>query len=158
MIDSYVRIFSLHMQAYVSASYDHRFFSTVSLKYGQLARIFGQMVHRLPLAKNCPHAYASYSRKMTQARFKNPNHSVIIRYMLLLSGDIEINQGPHSSSELLEVRLSRLSLRTLDCRGARNCVCVFVFFFQSCVSSIVWYPQPSHGNQGCCCGFYETKP
>ena len=26
MIDSYVRIFSLHMQAYVSGSYDPRFF------------------------------------------------------------------------------------------------------------------------------------
>ena len=30
MIDSYVRIFSIHMLAYVSASYDPRFFSTVS--------------------------------------------------------------------------------------------------------------------------------
>ena len=30
MIDSYVRIFLLHMQAIVSASYDPRFLSTVS--------------------------------------------------------------------------------------------------------------------------------
>ena len=29
MIDSYVRIFSLHLQAYISASYDPHFFSTV---------------------------------------------------------------------------------------------------------------------------------
>ena len=58
-------IFTSYAGLYVSASYDHRFFSTVSLKYGQRARIFGQMVHRLPLARNCPYAYASYSRKMT---------------------------------------------------------------------------------------------
>ena len=44
MIDSHD---SLHMKAYVSASYYLHFISTVSYKFGQLTRIFGQMVHRL---------------------------------------------------------------------------------------------------------------
>ena len=40
MIDSDVRIFSLHTQAYVSASYDPRFFSTVRKNLGNF-REFG---------------------------------------------------------------------------------------------------------------------
>ena len=60
MIDSNVRIFSLHMKAYVDASCDPRFSWSASLKFGQLAKIFGQMVPRPP-AKNCPYAYAGSS-------------------------------------------------------------------------------------------------
>ena len=74
---------------------------------------------------------------MTHARFKNPKHSVIIRYRLLLSGDIEIHPGPLSSSELLEVRSSRLDLRTMDC-GVQETV-----FLELRVINFML-----HGNQG----------
>ena len=44
--------------AYVVALYGPRFFSTVSLKFGQLARIFlGKWF--TPPVKNCPHAYGN---------------------------------------------------------------------------------------------------
>ena len=43
--------------AYVVASYGPRFFSTVSQKFGQLARIFWANSLPPPLAKNCPYAY-----------------------------------------------------------------------------------------------------
>ena len=48
------------MKAYVDAWCDPCFFLTASLKFGQLAKSFGQMVHRPlpPRAKNCPYAYA----------------------------------------------------------------------------------------------------
>ena len=55
MIDSNVRIFSLNMKAYVDASCDHRFFLTASLKFGQLAKIFGQMVHPPPARQKIAH-------------------------------------------------------------------------------------------------------
>ena len=74
---------------------------------------------------------------MTHARFKNPKHSVIIRYRLLLSGDIEIHPGPLSSRELLEVRSSRLDLRTMDC-GVQETV-----FLELRVINFML-----HGNQG----------
>ena len=54
MIDSCVPL--LHKLVNVSASCDPCFFFTASQTFGQLQRIFGQMVHR-PLAKNCSYAH-----------------------------------------------------------------------------------------------------
>ena len=61
--------------AYVIASYGPRFFPTVSLKFGQLARIFWANVlpPPLPLAKNCPYAYGftnSYSKRQVEDKQK----------------------------------------------------------------------------------------
>ena len=53
MIDSYVRIFSLHMYAYVSASYDDCFVKIWATCENFLGKWF-----TAPLAKNCPYAYA----------------------------------------------------------------------------------------------------
>ena len=60
---SFARIVSLNMQAYVVASYDPHFFSTVSSKFGQLARIFWANSLPPPGEKLPVHAYGQSGNK-----------------------------------------------------------------------------------------------
>ena len=56
MIDSNVRIFSLHMKAYVDASYYPRFFFDSFVKIRATCENFWAHGSPLPTAKNCPYA------------------------------------------------------------------------------------------------------
>ena len=74
--------------AYVVASYGPRFLSTVSLKVGQLARIFWANSLPPPLAKNCPYAYGYSGSLYRGSRFHR----------------ISITIGPREFSQLSAIK------------------------------------------------------